>query len=211
MSSTYAEFRFRAKEVIEYLRYVEMLERSDNGQGTAVSESVIKSMKASCFLLTYNMIEATAVRVHQDIFDHFGSAAVSFDSVSDEVKTFALQQLKNHSPQNLTPTLVNISTDMLSRTFESSKLFSGNVDSRKIRELARRLGYSSSVAGNGAHILAIKEKRNDLAHGVKTFSDVGREVTVEDLRKHVASAVRFLRSLVRNVESYIAGRHYLRT
>jgi hypothetical protein len=66
-------------------------------------------------------------------------------------------------------------------------LFSGNIDAREIRETAKSYGFSDKTDGmktqNGNDLLKIKTNRNDLAHGDKSFSDVGKDASAEELYK----------------------------
>ncbi|MDB4988889.1 MAG: hypothetical protein JWN04_4067 [Myxococcaceae bacterium] len=55
----------------------------------------------------------------------------------------------------------------------------------------------------------MKNHRNDLAHGVKAFSELGRDIAVEDLRSHVAHAIVHMRSMLGDIELYLDSKAYL--
>jgi hypothetical protein len=53
------------------------------------------------------------------------------------------------------------------------------------------------------------ENRNDLAHGNKSFADVGRDVTIEDILKIKEEVVEYLRQILINIENYLENKEYL--
>lgn len=221
MKSVRRDFFERVSEVLACLRHVEMLEGArlqrtiELQDGSRVPSSVAinatarKALRASIYLLTYNMIEAIATKSVQAIFDHFASSKTSFDDVRDEVKLFILTQAKKQAPSKLAPQLVQLSTDILQFAFDAESLFSGNIDARRLRKTAGQLGYSERTLGRNDHLKLIKDNRNDLAHGDKTFVEIGRDVSINDLRSHVASAIWYMRSVLNNVSEYLQKQQYL--
>jgi hypothetical protein len=53
------------------------------------------------------------------------------------------------------------------------------------------------------------ENRNDLAHGNKSFADVGKEVTIEDILQIKDEVVEYLRQILINIENYLENQEYL--
>jgi hypothetical protein len=53
------------------------------------------------------------------------------------------------------------------------------------------------------------EKRNDLAHGNKSFANVGRNVTIGDILQIKEEVVEYLRQILINIESYLDNQEYL--
>ena len=53
------------------------------------------------------------------------------------------------------------------------------------------------------------EKRNDLAHGNKSFADVGRDVTMGDILKIKEEVVEYLRQILTNIKNYLENKEYL--
>ena len=97
--------------------------------------------------------------------------------------------------------------------FDEKALFSGNVDAQKVREIAKEYGFSSDInhkeAKGGKDLLTIKTNRNDLAHGTKSFSEIGRNYTVTELQEMKEAAFAYLDSILKNIESYIQKQEYL--
>jgi len=55
----------------------------------------------------------------------------------------------------------------------------------------------------------IKDARNDLAHGVKSFADVGRNAAPSDLEEARAQTVTILTETLQNIEAYLRQQEYL--
>jgi hypothetical protein len=58
-------------------------------------------------------------------------------------------------------------------------------------------------------LLTVKTHRNDLAHGNKSFADVGRDFDLVRLKNIQAEVLLFLGELLANVADYITTRAYL--
>jgi hypothetical protein len=208
MHDVRTDFRERARELGMYLEHVKQV--SDRA-ATASELATAKSLRAAGYLLTYNLIEATARNAVTSVFDHLRTNLVSFDDLTEQLKCILLAHAKRRKPDELAADLRSIATDIVAKAFDSNCLFSGNVDARELRKTAERVGYTTNHATRvaSASLRIVKDHRNDLAHGNKTFAEVGRDATVEDLRKHAADAIRYMREMIQNIESYLSQQQYL--
>ena len=67
------EFRSRAHELIDYVRFTESVCNKKivfRINGKPMDIQITRTKKASCYLLIYNLIESTARSAVQAIFDH---------------------------------------------------------------------------------------------------------------------------------------------
>jgi hypothetical protein len=87
-------------------------------------------------------------------------------------------------------------------------LFSGNVDGRRIRQVATEYGFLTPKKKSDL-LLTVKTHRNDLAHGNKSFADVGRDFDIVRLKEIQAEVLAFLEELLTNVANYVTTRSYL--
>lgn len=174
----------------------------------ADQDALFKTLKANGFLLLYNLVESTLKNAIEAIFDEFKGQGVSFDSCRNEVRRIVLSNLKRHDVDKILPSLSSISVDVVVATFRKEDLFSGNVDARKIREIAGDYGFLSP-SKKSDELLTVKTNRNDLAHGVKSFADVGRDYDVDRLEKIMSEVITFLEVLLVNVTAFITTRAYL--
>jgi hypothetical protein len=88
---------------------------------------------------------------------------------------------------------------------------SGNLDAQAIRDTCDRHGVSSKTAASargGNRLELVKRHRNNLAHGVVSFAECGRDYTTDQLVEIRTEARAFLRGILRNLESCIKKRAY---
>ena len=87
------------------------------------------------------------------------------------------------------------------------KIFSGNVDAKKIKEIADKYGFShqtdSKFTKNGAKLVTVKEKRNDLAHGEISFQECGKDYTIQDIIAIKNEVIKYLEEILNNIEQFL--------
>jgi hypothetical protein len=156
-----------------------------------------------------NAIEAT--------FDEFQSKEIFFDKRKQEIKITVLENLqfylKNNSANAIHKKISQISIDIVTATFEREKIFSGNVDAKVVKNIAKKYGFSCSTdcskTKDGTNILVIKDNRNDLAHGIKSFEEVGRDKSIDELLEIKQEVVEYLRQILENIQAYLNDKKYL--
>ncbi len=217
------DFNERSKEVSRYFIFLKSLEQSTtklsmDGKGShsktkEIDPELLKTLKASGFLLLYNLVEATMSNVIEAIFDEMKSKSISYDQIRPELKKIVLKNLKKRNPDKIFSSITAISIDIITAGFDKSDLFSGNIDSRKIRETAAEYGFSYSTdyakTSDGSDLLTIKSNRNDLAHGTKSFTEVGRDKTADELLEIKKKVIIYLRQILKNIETYLDNEEYL--
>ena len=222
-STLFQDFNERSQEVSKYFMFLKSLEQgttklSMEGKGgsTKIREidyELINTLKASGFLLLYNLVEATMRNAIEAIFNELQSQGVDYDQIRPELKKVILKNLKKRNPEKIFSSITAIAVDIITAGFEKEDLFSGNVDARKIRDTATEYGFlhltDYAKTGQGLDLLIIKSNRNDLAHGYKSFAEVGKEKTADELLEIKKKTVRYLRELLQNIEQYLSNKDYL--
>jgi MAE_28990/MAE_18760-like HEPN len=219
------DFTERSKEVSKYFIFLKNLEqgtiklsmnsKGDNSKIKAIDPELLKTLKASGFLLLYNLVEATMRNVIEAIFDRLSSKGISYDRIRPELKKIVLRNLKKRNPDKIFLSITTISVDIITAGFNKEDLFSGNIDGKKIRETAIEYGFSYSTnhakTGDGSDLLTIKTNRNDLAHGIKSFTEVGRDQTTDELLEIKNKVIKYLKQILENIETYLENEEYLDT
>ena len=218
MINVQTDFRTRAEEVTRYFQFLRAFDNKDitfvQPAGGAVRFSpseqtaLFKTLKANGFLLLYNLVESTSKNAIEAIYDEFKAQGVSFDHCREEVRKIILANLKRHNVEKILPSLSKLSVDVVVATFRKDHLFDGNVDARHLREVAKSYGFQHPRKKSD-ELLTVKSNRNDLAHGNKSFADVGRDYDVDRLEQIRSEVVTFLEDLLINVADYIKSRSYL--
>ena len=223
MQTVILDFNTRVEEVNKYFNFLEQLSTENtklavlenNGEHRIkpIDSELEKTLKANGYLLLYNLVESTMRNAIEAIFEELKSSRVSFNSLRIEVKKIVLYNFKNRSPKNVHSRITDISTDIIKAGFNRRKLFSGNVNREQITKTAREYGFSYDTdhakTKHGENLDAVMENRNDLAHGNKSFADVGKEVTIEDILQIKDEVVEYLRQILINIENYLENQEYL--
>jgi hypothetical protein len=216
----FEDFDERAKEVSQYFIFLKNLEQESiklsMGSKPKIKEidpNLLRTLKASGFLLLYNLAEATMRNAIEAIFDELKNESVSYDRIRPELKKIVLKNLKKRNTDDLHASMLDVSIDIISASFDPQDLFSGNIDGRKIKDTAIKYGFShitdARKTRDGTDLLIVKTNRNDLAHGFKSFTEVGRDKTADELLAIESRVVKYLRQILQNIEAYLENREYL--
>lgn len=218
MTTVQADFQERVREIESYFLFVSSVDTGanlivnsdtkDSAYASQDQNDLVRTLKATAFLLLYNLMESTVSNAIEAIYDELDQNSINFDSCSNQIRRIVLANLKQHNVTEILPSLCSISSDIVTKTFKKDKIVSGNVDAKKIREVAADYGFASPNT-NGDCLLTVKTSRNDLAHGSKSFAEVGRNYTTSELIIMKERVVDYLTIMLSNVATYISGRQYL--
>jgi hypothetical protein len=218
MTTVQTDFTTRVEEVSRYFLFLREFQESrvsfsapPESASPFIStekDALFKTLKANGFLLLYNLVESTLKNAIEAIFDDLQGKAISFDACRKEIRKIVLSNLKKHDVDTILPKIATISTDVIAHSFRKNELFSGNVDGRRVRAVAGAYGFKNP-AHKSDELLTVKTHRNDLAHGIKSFADVGRDFDLARLETIHAEVVGFMKELLVNIATYIANKEYL--
>jgi hypothetical protein len=218
LETVFIEFNDRKNEIQLYINFINLSENNSliynevNKNGINKSE-LRRIFLANAYLLLYNLVESTIRNTIQEIYDHLNLKSVSFDVLKPNIKETILQGLKTKSPIKIVEDIENIAADIISISFDPDKISNGNIDAKKIREIARKYCFSDmtdySKCKNGEKLLEIKNKRNNLSHGIVSFSECGREISISDLNLAFNEAASYLEGILENVKVYLNSEAYL--
>ncbi len=82
-----------------------------------------------------------------------------------------------------------------------------------LKKLAEKYGFSYKTeftkTKNGQNLVVVKSNRNDLAHGLKSFEEVGRDKTIDELLEIKEEVIEYLRQILENIKTYLDNQEYL--
>lgn len=164
-------------------------------------------------LILYNAIEASVRDGIQAIYDELDQKRIPYENLKSTFRKRVLKDFKRHASQDRDYNMANVAVDLINRSFKADKLFSGNVDARIIRDHAEQFGISLNLefseTKNGADLVKIKYQRNNLAHGVTTFSEVGKEYTLSEIEEIEKHSMAYLNAVLLSIDSYLSNQEYL--
>lgn len=227
MDNVLIDFNERVGEIDEYLNLLLLISQpsvkiyTEGKKPKSVSSVALKTMKASCFLMLYNLVESSIRGSMSTLYEQMNSGRQGLHDFDQFVKELWIKQkFKSLDPfssnqtsyRNLIKSMVD---DILLATpvsLDSEKLpISGNLDAKKIRELFMNHNIPTNThyrSFHGAELKTIKDKRNSLAHGSESFSYCGQQYSVQSIIDIKRQAVIFLRSSLKNVQKYIENARY---
>ncbi len=202
MYSIKIDYRERLDEADKLLAHINSLTDS----GGVIESSIIKS---SYVLLLYNNLEAT---VSSSIaYLHDCASVCKYDELSEEFKTiYANYHHYNISKKNVKEHLDNtFSGDFKFPSYEEYckkiTIFSGNIDVKSLNDFNKSYGIDRlDLRGKTPdNILAIKNKRNKLAHGEESFRKSCRSYTIFELQDLGDSLKRLLDKFIELVDGFV--------
>jgi hypothetical protein len=224
------EFEDRAKEVNTYFNFLEKLEKpkvricfseGSKDKFQNINPDVLKILKANGFLILYNLIESSIRDGIEALYQDIEKNNYTYDKLRNEIKDIwvKFRFKKKFSDTSNRETGRKIASQLIQEIIDNAIIsldkeaipISGNLDARKVRELCGNHGISQNVhyrANNGLNLLLIKEQRNALAHGDRSFSDCGKDFTVNDLIIIKSESFIYIRSILRNIKKYVDQKDY---
>lgn len=218
MHNTRIEYNKRLHEVEVYFKTLELLNAGNcsircvdilgNESFTDIDSELSTILKANGFLLLYNLIESTIRMSIDAVINSMHDSNVTFRSLSDKLRELWIRQEGKHANDDKIMLIANTVLDNHILTFKKDFInISGNIDAQEIRKILKRLG--STEISNGRCLKTIKDKRNHLAHGEFSFSEIGRDFTVNELISYKNSTKEYLVKVLDEIQSYLDNKKYL--
>lgn len=222
MITTKAEYNKHKHEVSRYLDAVEHLDKGSykivctdilgNDSSLLIDDELSKILKANCFILLYNLIESTIVNSIKAITNSIESEKLTFEQFTDEIKRLWIRQ-KAKDLKDLSQTVdfvTKLTDSVLKKEFIAitvdSVHISGNIDAQEIRKIAKQIGWEQTKDGHD--LLIVKSKRNSLAHGEFTFSDIEKDFTIKELIDIKDNTIQYLDNVLEKVEEFVNSKKY---
>lgn len=224
MVTVLADFEKRVTEIELFFKHLENLEVDGallyfpnrvRRKTQPHNNELIKVFKANVFLLLYNLAESSMKQSLTEIYDTITLENLTYQNVTDEIKKIWIAQkhdnFRNKGTENIFIAINQLATEIIDIKFDSTKVISGNIDGRKIKEFSTKHGFSDRThrnANNGNKLHQVKTQRNNLAHGNISFAECGRNYGIGQLRDTKKEVILFLRNILRNIKKYLDERHY---
>lgn len=233
MKQVFLDYQERVKEVEEYFNFLKLLDdplvtikkKDESGTESQVqtAPSWLPFFKATSFIIIYNLVEATVRAGFSRLYLDIHSSGIPLSGIQKSfIKLWIEQVLKDCEPLtsnfNTYKDKINeISEKLLSQgvcSLDVGKLpISGNLDSRKIFELCKLHLISQKISKNansGRELKLVKDNRNDLAHGNRSFLECGRDYTVDGLVRIKSESFAFLECILKNIEDFMEKKGYVK-
>jgi len=207
------DYNLRRRQVKRYLAMVSCTERAIRlSGGSQLSLDRLHLLRAGTYLILYNLVEASARGALDAIHEAMNAERISFAALSPTLRREVVKGFKRNADPEKQSAITDIQIDIVSMSLNAGYHFSGNVDAKLIRSIASLYGFSAdtdkTLTRSGADLVIIKSTRNDLAHGDKTYDEVGRNVTARNLLELALRATNYIETILYNVDEYLNIKGY---
>lgn len=182
--------------------------------------SVFTSLKSNVVLMLYNAVEATVTNCLQKIHVVIKTKNLRYKDLTPELQKICIGYHRRMiNCQTDLDSEVDVILDTLrllnSETYfllsyddliKYYQLYSGNLDAKKIGNVLNK--YGIIFEEKCSELKFIKDNRNILAHGEKTFEEVGRDVSIQQLQVMTDRTFEYLLKLIENVELFLVNKKY---
>lgn len=221
-------FRERCREITRYLDLLQFIENSeadvvsrDRTRHYAIDTTTRHVLKASVFVHLYNLIESVVTNCLDRVAFEIRSGGLSFGDVNKEWQRWWVQELAKSSeplnPEHRLVTLLQMCDRLLAKEtiVVKPRRHGGSLDDQRIEKLLNRHGISlprsrrfaaavkRPVVDTNGPFKLVCIRRNELAHGLASFGDCGRDVTLLQLRQWASIVFWYLRQVIVQFELHI--------
>lgn len=225
MTTVLADFEKRVTEIELFFKHLENLEldgamlyfpNRTKHKLKPHNNELVKVFKANIFLLLYNLAESSIKQSLTEVYDTISAENLTYREVIDEIKKIWITQkhdnFRNKGTDNIFIAINQLASDVIDIKFDPTKLISGNIDGRKIKEFSIKHGFSDRThknANNGNKLHQVKTQRNNLAHGTISFAECGRNYGIGQLRDTKKEVILYLRNILKNIKKYLDEKKYI--
>lgn len=163
--------------------------------------------KSSIVMMIYNMIEGVFSTLLQEVFDY---AIQNYHNIEQYPKNFLIiianyhiKLINGDAKKLLKFENKNIIIPQYTEYKKYIEFYSGNLDAKKIREIANKFGVVKIVEKESdAHLVFIKKIRNNLAHGSVSYGEATRNKTDIEVKEIKNATVDYLNRVIQAFEAF---------
>ena len=228
MSSPSINFRDKAKEIDLYFDFLKKvvvsgaslnLPTKGNPKTVPFDAELQKILKANAIILLYNLIESSIRNGLAYIYDSIANEGINYWHLRKELQFLWLENWIKPDPNRSFDASTQKIHDIIERILAAEVAsfdidlvpIRGTLDAMRIRTLSKKYGFSAKTkrATRGGDLLVkIKNGRNDLAHGIKSFTEYGRDLTFDGLMDMKLQVEKYIRDILKNMEKYVKDRGF---
>lgn len=219
MEGTKLLFEERRDEVIHYYEVLCDLEQNPPKNSKAGDTTFFKILKSNLLLMLYNLVEASIVSGIKEIYNLIKSENLTYTKLSDEIKDLWVSEKTyffmdpsftrttyKEQVKAIVNNIINGTTIFLSETIKRN---GGNYDDKVIKELCDKHGIRYTAIDDNGDLKKVKTCRNQLAHGVDSFSNYARDITIDDLKHILDGVINFISAILTGMETYYKDKLFL--
>jgi hypothetical protein len=225
INSIRQEYEIRKNEIDEYYSIILSFDSGaklvlrDNSE-RRVSSRIAIIAKANIILQLYNLVESTTTNLLNEIHDSIKTSNTNYSDLNNELKVllityyYLIHTKKNnihHSASDIIKLIGLISENnsfdlVYSDMIKYYSLYSGNIDSKELCKIFNKYGVNLNIQYN--ELKKIKDERNKLAHGIVSFEECGRDLSLQYINTLKEKTYLCLDEVITKIEEYIVHECY---
>jgi len=174
-------------------------------------------LKSQALIMIYNLIEGSINKGIEYIFDSITDCNLKHHELSDDIRVMWLRYFNLHlddkgqnkkSLENLDKFVNDIVEINLENFRKSNKSYfsSGTLDSNAIKKILKKFSIDCNFSEYQLQI--IKNDRNFLAHGEKSFTEVSQTKSTSDIDNMKNKIIDYLDKYILLIEEYVNNEKY---
>lgn len=220
-------YRYQLKQPLLTYNQDSITKRYNLRDENPISRDLQKTLRASTYLLLYNLIESTMSEAINAIHETIKEEGHSITDLSENLHRVILSSFQKGLTESKIGELASQNKDprddLLNLGYDKKKLFSGNVDYDVIVKFCNRYGIKPIVykVKNGDEpeiplkwdkevIKNIRRKRNSLAHGAESFVQCGQNMPVDTMNTNLMNVIAVLMAVFNGLNNFLNNSKYLR-
>nr|WP_314785523.1 MAE_28990/MAE_18760 family HEPN-like nuclease [uncultured Capnocytophaga sp.] len=229
------EFEKRIIEIESFYEILEIIEmekpnisayniNKDKDIILAINNQKIDILRSTAYLLMYNLIESTIYNSIVSIFNEIEDKNLRYFDIIEELRSYWLNSRYKHDNKSKKETIINTILQITNEIFNNTIVlvsnqinYGGSLDTKNIINTANSMKIETGTLYKKINedkdqyeniFRDIKNNRNWLAHGEKSFIEVGSKSTYLQLQNAKTYVLLFLKEYISSVEKYINNEEY---
>lgn len=230
------EFEKRIIEIESFYEILEIIEmekpnisayniNKDKDIILAINNQKIDILRSTAYLLMYNLIESTIYNSIVSIFNEIEDKKLRYFDIIEELRSYWLNSRYKHDNKSKKETIINTILQITNEIFNNTIVlvsnqinYGGSLDTKNIINTANSMKIETGTLYKKINedkdqyeniFRGIKNNRNWLAHGEKSFIEVGSKSTYLQLQNAKTYVLLFLKEYISSVEKYINNEEYI--
>lgn len=229
MKAFIRDFNTRIDEINEYFTFVAFIDSIETHKkekiinGTSCEfipkRDLQKILRSNCFLLLYNLVESSVRNGILSVYDSIHDDSLKYEELSEKIQDIWLTHQTSQT-KTLEKSKKTVLKGLMKEVLEGNQIvlkedtinIAGNLDYDNIQKIINTYGFFGKITVNKKHINSalykVKQERNLLAHGNKTFCESGEIITMSELTNIKDNISKYLGETLLNIETYIDNKRY---
>ena len=207
----------RKQEINFFFLRLKQLEKDGMGLSRTESGRLLKILNSNYMLMIYNLEEACISCAFSRLYEVIASNNKPYSAYAEAIqKKWISEKTENFNKNQSRESVIKTVYELISQVENSNSIklqakalgLGGNLDARKVRDLLQEHGIRYHIKISSEAARYVKEKRQSLSHGISSFSDCSRDVTLSDLKKYSDEVIDLVSSVVSIIDNFIENKSY---